>query len=54
LPNSFRGNYSFLDLTLCEHTGAETNQGRKLFKGRNYLRKYGIFIHAVNSYPLHR
>ena len=37
--NSFRGNYSFLNLTLCTvtlmycevHTGAETIQGRKLF-----------------------
>ena len=25
------------------HTGAETIQGRKLFKGGNYSRKYGIF-----------
>ena len=46
--NSFRGNYSFLNLTLCTvtkvtvHTGAETIQGRKLFKGGNYWRKYGI------------
>ena len=24
------------------HTGAETIQGRKLFKGGNYMRKYGI------------
>ena len=40
--NSFRGNYSFLNLTLCTvHTGAETIQGRKLFKGGNYSRKYG-------------
>ena len=23
------------------HTGAETIQGRKLFKGGNYMRKYG-------------
>ena len=43
--NSFRGKYSFLNLTLCTvtlftiHTGAETNQGRKLFKGRNYSQK---------------
>ena len=35
--NSFRGNYSFLNLNLCTvtkvtvHTGAETIQGRKLF-----------------------
>ena len=45
--NSFRGNYSFLNLSLCTvtlitvHTGAETIQGRKLFKGGNYSRKYG-------------
>ena len=46
--NSFRGNYSFLNLTLCTVTfahstyrDAETIQGRKLFKGGNYSRKYG-------------
>ena len=26
------------------HKGAETIQGRKLFKGGNYMRKYGIYI----------
>ena len=26
------------------HKGAETIQGRKLFKGGNYMRKYGILI----------
>ena len=26
------------------HTGAETIQGRKLFKGGNYMRKYGIIF----------
>ena len=25
------------------HTGAETIQGRKLFKGGNYMRKYGMY-----------
>mgnify|MGYP006975835862 CR=1 FL=1 len=50
---SFRGNYSFLDLEIQRsqyirpkvtvHKGAETIQGRKLFKGGNYMRKYGIF-----------
>ena len=44
--NSFRGNYSFLNLTLrtkvAVHTGGETIQGRKLFKGGNYTRKYGM------------
>ena len=42
--NSFRGNYSLLNLALCTvtlHKSAETIQGRKLFKGGNYLRKYG-------------
>ena len=48
---SFRGNYSFLDLEIQRsqyirpkatvHKGAETIQGRKLFKGGNYIRKYG-------------
>ena len=28
------------------HTGAETIQGRKLFKGGNYMRKYGITVLA--------
>ena len=36
--NSFRRNYSFLNLTLLL---AETIQERKLFKGGNYSRKYG-------------
>ena len=49
---SFRGNYSFLNLDIQRsqcisskitvHTCAETIQGRKLFKGRNYMRKCGI------------
>ena len=39
--NSFQGNYTFLNLTFV-HTGAETIQERKLFKGGNYMRKYGI------------
>ena len=48
---SFRGNYSFLNLEIQRsqnirpkvtvHKGAETIQGRKLFKGGNYMRKYG-------------
>ena len=51
---SFRGNYSFLNLEIQRsqyirpkvtvHKGAETIQGRKLFKGGNYMRKYGTFI----------
>ena len=49
---SFRGNYTFLNLEIPRshyirpkvtvHKGAETIQGRKLFKGGNYMRKYGI------------
>ena len=48
---SFRRNYSFLNLEIQKsqyirpkvtvHKGEETIQGRKLFKGRNYMRKYG-------------
>ena len=48
---SFRGNYSFLNLEIQKaqylrskvtvHKCAETVQGRKLFKGGNYMRKYG-------------
>ena len=30
------------------HKGAETIQGRKLFKGGNYMRKYGIYSY-LNS-----
>ena len=51
---SFRGNYSFLNLEIQRsqyirpkvtvHKCAETIQGRKLFKGGNYMRKYGIHI----------
>ena len=50
---SFRGNYSFLNLEIQRshyirpkvtvHKGAETIQGRKLFKGGNYMRKYGMY-----------
>ena len=54
---SFRGNYSFLNLEIVANSNscrniyifylinwffaAETIQGRKLFKGGNYMRKYG-------------
>ena len=60
--NSFRGrNYSFLNLEIQRsqyirpkvtvHKGAETIQGRKLFKGGNYMRKYGIQKNAnINVY----
>ena len=51
---SFRGNYTFLNLEIPRshyirpkvtvHKGAETIQGRKLFKGGNYMRKYGTCI----------
>ena len=49
---SFRGNYSFLNSEIQRsqyirpkvtvHKCAKTIQERKLFKGGNYLRKYGI------------
>ena len=49
---SFRWNYSFLNLEIQRsqylrpkvtvHKCAKTIQGRKLFKGGNYMRKYGI------------
>ena len=29
------------------HTGAETIQGRKLFKGGNYMRKYGMSFSKI-------
>ena len=55
--NSFRGNYSFLNLALCTvtftvHKSAETIQGRKLFKGGNNSRKYGTptFINFWNYF----
>ena len=51
---SFRGNYSFLNLEIQRlqyvrpkvtvHKGAETIQRRNLFKGRNYVRKYGMHV----------
>ena len=50
--NSFRRNYSFLNLEIQRsqhmrpkftvHKCVETIQGRKLFKGGNYMSKYGI------------
>jgi hypothetical protein len=52
--NSFRGKYSFLKVEIQRsqyirpkvtlHKCAETIQGRKLFKGGNYSRKYGKLI----------
>ena len=57
---SFRGNYSFLNLEIQRsqyirpkvtvHKGAETIQGRKLFKGGNYMRKYGMLILRKKSF----
>jgi hypothetical protein len=50
---SFHGNYSFLNLEIQRsqyirpkvtvHKCAETIQRRKLFKGGNYMRKYGKY-----------
>ena len=59
---SFRGNYSFLNLVIQRsqyirpkvtvHKGAETIQGRKLFKGGNYMRKYGMCkLHCISNLP---
>ena len=63
----FRGNYSFLNLEIQRsqyirpkvtvHKGAETIQGRKLLKGGNYSRKYGIcnvYRHIWKCTDLHR
>ena len=57
---SFRGNYSFLNLEIQRsqyirpkvtvHKGAETIQGRKLFKGGNYMRKYGSYLQSVGHH----
>ena len=54
--NGFRGNYSFLNFEIQRsqyirpkvtvHKGAETIQGRKLFKRGNYMGKYGVYIYA--------
>ena len=54
--SKYRGNYSFLNLEIQRshyirpkvtvHKGAETIQGRKLFKGGNYMRKYGILFQS--------
>ena len=48
---SFRGNYSleiqrsqYIRPKVTVHKFAETIQGRKLFKGGNYMRKYGIYF----------
>ena len=56
---SFRGNYSFLNLEIQRsnyirpkvtvHKAAETIQGRKLFKGGNYMRKYGILALVLSK-----
>ena len=59
--NGFRGNYSFLNLEIQRsqyikpkvtvHKCVETIQGRKLFKGGNYLRKYGMLIETPAFIP---
>ena len=36
--------FAFGNPEVTVHKGAETIQGRKLFKGGNYMRKYGILI----------
>ena len=57
----FRRNYSFFNLEIQRipyirpkvtvHKCAETIQGRKLFKGGNYMRKYGIQFCYGENYP---
>ena len=57
---SFRGNYSFLNLEIQRsqyimpkvtvHKRAETIQGRKLFKGGNYMRNYGSCRNSLIIY----
>ena len=52
---SFRGNYSFLNLEIRRskvtvHKGVETIQGRKLFKGGNYMRKYSTHLGAIQEF----
>ena len=57
---SIRGNYFFLHLEIQRsqyispkvtvHKGAETIQGRKLFEGRNYMRKYGNWINVYGEW----
>jgi hypothetical protein len=57
---SFRGNYSFLNLEIQRsqyirpkvtvNKCAETIQGRKLFKGGNYMRKYGMYFVGSNFF----
>ena len=43
-------NSFFFNLTLCTMTkGAENIQGRKLFKGGNYLGNYGLFPQIKGS-----
>ena len=54
---SFRGNYSFLNLEIQRsqyirlkvtvHKCVETIQGWKLFKGGNYMRKYGMYMYVL-------
>ena len=56
-PHIVSGNYSFLNLEIQRsqyirpkvtvHKCAETIQGRKLFKGKKYMRKYGIQITRI-------
>ena len=48
---SFCGNYSFLTLALCImycDLWSQYINVRKLFKGRNYMRKYGIYFLIIS------
>ena len=63
--NSFRGNYSFLNLTLCtvtfgystyrcgNYSGEETIQGRKLFAEIRYVNKHNmVFSKSQTRVPV--
>ena len=47
--NSFRGNYSFLNLTLCTVTFAHST-----YRCGNYLRKYGTWLKCIPTFALLR
>ena len=46
--NSFRRKWFFFELVTV-HKSAEAIQGRKLFKGGNYTRKYSTWFHVLSN-----
>ena len=42
--------FKFGNPKVTVHKCAETLQGRKLFKGGNYMRKYGIYFTTVKTF----